>query len=59
VLIDAQLAMTWTPYNLFVDGKFHHCGVDLFMLRRIDGVWKILQLDDTRRKYGCNADRRG
>jgi hypothetical protein len=59
VLIDGDMAMAWTPYNLFVDGKFHHCGVDLFALRRIEGVWKILQLDDTRRSEGCDETRRG
>lgn len=59
VLIDGDMAMAWTPYNLFVDGKFHHCGVDLFALRRVDGAWKILQLDDTRRSEGCDETRRG
>ncbi len=58
VLIDADLAMAWTPYNLFVDGEFHHCGVDLFVMRRIDGDWLITQLDDTRRTAGCDSQRR-
>jgi hypothetical protein len=59
VLVDGTMAMAWTPYNLFVDGQFHHCGVDLFALRKVDGAWKILQLDDTRRSAGCDATRRG
>ncbi|MEE4110736.1 MAG: nuclear transport factor 2 family protein [Halieaceae bacterium] len=58
VLIDGDLAMAWTPYNLFIDGEFHHCGVDLFVMRRRDGRWLITQLDDTRRTDGCDPERR-
>ena len=61
VLIDRDLAMAWTPYNVYVDGTFIHCGVDLFVMRRIEGEWKILQLDDTRHSdgVGCDPERRG
>lgn len=58
VLVDGDLAMAWTPYNLFVDGDFHHCGVDVFVMRRRGGNWTIHQLDDTRRLEGCDATRR-
>lgn len=59
VLVDDGMAMAWTPYNLFVNGEFHHCGVDVFSLRKVEGQWKILQLDDTRRTEGCDPKRRG
>ena len=58
VLVDDDLAMAWTPYNIFVDGAFHHCGVDLFTLRRRDGRWLITHLEDTRRTEGCDPTRR-
>ena len=58
VLVDDDLAMAWTPYNLFVDGVFHHCGVDLFTLRRTEGRWLIAHLEDTRRTEGCDPTRR-
>ena len=58
VLIDGELAMAWTPYNLFVDGVFHHCGVDVFVMRKSDGEWKIRYLDDTRRGEGCDEAHR-
>jgi len=58
ILIDEDLAMAWTPYNLFIDGAFHHCGVDLFVLRRATEGWLISQLDDTRRTEGCDPARR-
>ena len=59
VLIDENVAMAWTPYNLFVNDNFQHCGIDLFSFMRIEGEWKILQLLDTRRPEGCDPERRG
>ncbi|MDT8339880.1 MAG: nuclear transport factor 2 family protein [Longimicrobiales bacterium] len=59
VLVEGNLAMAWTPYNLFVDGAFQHCGVDLFVMTRAVGGWEILQLVDTRRRDGCDPERRG
>ena len=59
VLVDGPLAVAWTPYNLFVDGEFSHCGVDAFtMVLTADG-WKILQIVDTRVGEGCDPSRRG
>jgi hypothetical protein len=54
VKIDATLAVAWTPYKFFYKGKFSHCGVNSFQLVRINGVWKIQYIIDTRRKQGCN-----
>lgn len=50
VHIDANMASVWTPYRLYVDGKFIHCGVNSFQLVRYSGAWKIVHLIDTRRK---------
>lgn len=58
VLVDGDLAMAWTPYNLFVDGSFSHCGVDLFVMTRTTDGWKILSITDTRRREGCDPERR-
>jgi hypothetical protein len=54
IRIDGPLAIVWTPYNFFYNGKFSHCGVNSFQLVRFDGVWKIQYLIDTRRKKGCS-----
>ena len=51
--IDGPLAITWTPYNFYYNGKFIHCGVNSFQLVRINNEWKIQYLIDTRRKTGC------
>ncbi|MEJ2541894.1 MAG: nuclear transport factor 2 family protein [Gemmatimonadota bacterium] len=58
VEVSGNLAMAWTPYNLFVDGDFRHCGVDLFVMTRGSDGWKILQLADTRTQDGCDPQRR-
>jgi hypothetical protein len=53
VKIDGPLAMVWAPYKFYYKGNFSHCGVDSFQLIRVNGVWKILYLIDTRTKKGC------
>lgn len=53
VHIDGPMASVWTPYEFFFKGNFSHCGVNSFQLVRINGVWKIQYIIDTRRKDGC------
>ncbi len=53
VKIDGPLAIAWTPYNFYFNGKFSHCGVNSFQLVRFEEVWKIQYLIDTRRRQGC------
>ncbi len=54
VKIDGDLAIVWAPYQFYWKGIFSHCGADSFQLVRINGVWKIQYLIDTRRKEKCN-----
>ncbi|HEU4902491.1 MAG TPA: nuclear transport factor 2 family protein [Flavisolibacter sp.] len=53
VRVDDALAVAWTPYQFYYAGKFSHCGVDSFQLVRVNGLWKIQYLIDTRRRKGC------
>lgn len=53
IKIDGALASVWTPYSFFYNGKFSHCGVNSFQLVRIDGIWKVQYIIDTRRKINC------
>lgn len=53
IKIDGPLAIAWTPYNFYFNGKFSHCGVNSFQLVRLNGEWKIQYIIDTRRKAGC------
>ena len=54
IKVDGDLAFVWTPYELYLNGKFIHCGVDAFVLLKLNNQWKISSLIDTRRKQGCN-----
>lgn len=47
---DGALAIAWTPYQFYYQGKFSHQGVNSFQLVKIGDVWKIQYLIDTRRK---------
>jgi hypothetical protein len=53
IKIDGPLALVWTPYNFYYQGKFSHCGVNSFQLVKLNNEWKIQYLIDTRRRQGC------
>ena len=50
LLIDANLASVWTPYQFYFKEKYSHQGVNSFQLVRGTNGWKIQYLIDTRRK---------
>jgi hypothetical protein len=41
VLLHDRMAVVWTPYDLFVDGTFSHCGIDSFSFLKTDRGWRI------------------
>lgn len=41
IRISGPIASVWLPYDLYLDGKWSHCGVDTFILVRVEGTWKI------------------
>ena len=53
VLIDANLASVWAPYEFYLGPKFSHCGYDSFQLVKLADGWKIAHIIDTRRKEKC------
>ena len=53
VLTDGNIASVWAPYDFFSNGKFSHCGVDLFYLVKENKEWKIAHFGYTRNKQ-CN-----
>ncbi|GAB2770798.1 nuclear transport factor 2 family protein [Actinomadura fibrosa] len=53
IKVDGQMANAWTPYSLYINSAFSHCGVNNFQLFKDNGKWKIIYLIDTRRKEGC------
>ena len=53
VMVDHDLAVVWAPYTFLLDGKPHHCGIDVFNLVRVDGHWRIAAIADNSRP--CDA----
>lgn len=49
VNIDANLATVWAEYDFYYNKNLQHCGVDAFQFYKTGGVWKIIQISDTRR----------
>jgi len=47
------IATVWTPYDLYVDGTFSHCGIDAFSLVKAEGDWKIAGIVFTAEPEGC------
>lgn len=42
--VAGNVGMVWLPYDLYVDGAWSHCGVDVFTLVRTDAGWRIASL---------------
>lgn len=55
VEIDGDIAMVWSPYVFYLNGKPHHCGTDHFDLVRKDGAWKVLNVTWSQRTTGCGG----
>ena len=53
VKVDGDRAIAWTPYKFYLGDQFSHCGVNSFQLVKLEGVWRIQYLIDTRRRQGC------
>lgn len=43
-LVSGPMAMVWLPYDLYVNGAWSHCGVDVFTFVRTEGQWMIASL---------------
>ncbi|MBC8087958.1 MAG: nuclear transport factor 2 family protein [Phycisphaerae bacterium] len=44
VQVAGPIATAWAPYDLYIDDKWSHCGVDVFTVIKTGGVWKIATL---------------
>ncbi|TXC75645.1 nuclear transport factor 2 family protein [Luteibaculum oceani] len=55
IRIDDKLAVMSCDYAFYLGRKFHHCGMDVFVMHQVDGSWKVFQLSDTRKDEGCKV----
>ena len=54
IQIDGPFASLWAYFTFTRAGQLHHCGVDLFLLRKgPTGGWKVFYVADTHRTEGC------
>lgn len=43
-MVNGGVAMVWMPYDLYINGTWSHCGVDVFTLVKSNGTWRIASL---------------
>ena len=55
VHVRGGIAVVWTPYEYWNDGKSSHCGIDVFDLMKDKGVWKIANAMWTVEPEACAA----
>jgi len=55
VHVRGSLAVVWTPYEFWIDGKTSHCGVDAFDMVKEKGVWRIANAMWTVERDACPA----
>lgn len=53
VRIQGPIAVVWTPYDFWIDGKFSHCGIDAFDMVKTPEGWKISGGVYTVQREGC------
>jgi hypothetical protein len=53
VMVHNRIAMVWGSYNLWINDKFSHCGVDAFTLLKTEAGWKISSLSFSMETEGC------
>lgn len=41
IMLSGRLATIWTPYDLYADGNFSHCGINNFSMLKADDGWII------------------
>jgi len=53
VHVRGRIGIVWAPYEFWLDGKSHHCGIDVFEMVKEDAGWKIANLMWTQESEAC------
>jgi hypothetical protein len=53
VNIHKNIATVWAPYDLWINDKYSHCGIDVFIMMKGSGGWKIATISFSIEKEGC------
>lgn len=43
-MVNGGVAMVWLPYDLYRNGAWSHCGVDVFTFVKTEGKWRIASM---------------
>ncbi|KAJ7457452.1 hypothetical protein FB451DRAFT_1274929 [Mycena latifolia] len=46
IFVDRDIAMAWTPYEFYIDGKIDHVGTDIWSFAKQDGKWFVSGVAD-------------
>jgi hypothetical protein len=55
VHVRGSIAVVWTPYEFWIDGKTSHCGIDVFEMVKEKGAWRIGNMMWTVEPDACAA----
>jgi hypothetical protein len=55
VHVRGGIAVVWTPYEFWRDGKTSHCGIDVFEMVKQEGTWRIGHMMWTVEPEACPA----
>ena len=43
-MVNGGVGIVWMPYDLYLNGAWSHCGVDVFSMVKSNGAWRIASL---------------
>ena len=52
-LLYGTLAEVHAPYDFHIDGRFSHCGTDIFTFMRTAEGWRVVGIQYTTQRTGC------
>ncbi|PCI62545.1 MAG: hypothetical protein COB37_06535 [Kordiimonadales bacterium] len=53
LLANDRIAVFWARYDMHLDGKYSHCGTDVFDLIKSGDTWQIMNIRVTVQSSGC------
>jgi hypothetical protein len=53
VLVQDRVGMVWTPYDFHLNGRFSHCGIDVFTMLRGEEGWQVTNITYNVVREGC------
>lgn len=55
IKIHNDIAIAWVPYDVYVNDKLAHCGIDAFTFLRSEDGWKIVNCSYSAEPDGCES----